>query len=56
MPQVAYAFEHMYLEPLKHRLESETSGNFRDLLVAMALPLVEREARQLRNAIKGPRQ
>eukprot|EP01122_Echinamoeba_exundans_P000533 TRINITY_DN10467_c0_g1_i1.p1 TRINITY_DN10467_c0_g1~~TRINITY_DN10467_c0_g1_i1.p1 ORF type:complete len:327 (-),score=93.47 TRINITY_DN10467_c0_g1_i1:107-1048(-) len=53
MPLVAYAYEHMYLEPLKKRLESETSGNFQDLLVAMALPLVEREARQLRNAIKG---
>lgn len=43
----------MYLETLRKRLESETSGNFQDLLVALVLPVVEREARQLRHAIKG---
>lgn len=53
MPLVAYAYEHMYKEPLKKRLESETSGNLEDLLVSLCLPIVEREARQLRNAIKG---
>lgn len=51
--QISLAFKSSFGKDLQRNIESETSGDFRDVLVALVKPLAVYEAESLRNSIAG---
>ena len=51
--QITLAFKSSYGKDLIRNIESETSGDFRDVLVALCKPTALFEAESLRNSIAG---
>ncbi|KAJ1547762.1 Annexin A7 [Nowakowskiella sp. JEL0078] len=51
--QISVAYTNLYRKSLRDELHSETSGKFRDVIIALTYSLAEYDARCLKDAMKG---